>query len=68
MLEVSRQLEAELKAAQEAAALAQAAGAAGSAGQMEAGPFDLPNPGGGENLANGCTFNLMPGGASAFGS
>lgn len=62
VIEQNKALEEELKAAREAAAKAQSSGDAAALSQMEAGPFDLPNPGGGENLANAVQFNMVPGG------
>jgi hypothetical protein len=33
----------------------------GAIGSIDAGPFDLPNPGGGANLIDSVTFTLVPG-------
>ena len=45
----------------QAAAKLQSTGGAAQLAAMDAGPFDLQNPGGGENLVHQAKFNIVPG-------
>ena len=41
--------------------LLRSAGEGAALSSMEAGPFDLQNPGGGDNLVDQTRFNIVPG-------
>jgi ATP-binding cassette subfamily F protein 3 len=62
VLEQNQALAAELELRGREAAIAQSKGMAGVLAQLEAGPFDLPNPGGGENLVEAARMQLVAGG------
>jgi len=54
-------LQRDLESARIAAVNARLTQHIGAISSIDAGPFDLPNPGGGANLIDGCAFTLEPG-------
>lgn len=61
MVAQNEALQRDLEEARIAAVTARITQHIGAIGSIDVGPFDLPNPGGGANLIDGCAFTLEPG-------